>query len=74
MEQDEIIFDHLGSKEKTQSLVEGSTHNFTPCRPEYGDTVKRAFTVGYRSQAAKVSIRFGSRNVYRFGMDFQAQK
>lgn len=40
---DEIIFDHLGSKDKTLVFVEGSTHNFTPCRPEYGDTVKHAF-------------------------------
>ncbi len=40
---DEIIFDHLASKDKTLVFVEGSTHNFTPCRPEYGDTVKHAF-------------------------------
>jgi hypothetical protein len=40
---DEIIFDHLSSKDKTLAFVEGAVHNFTPCRPEYGDTVKRAF-------------------------------
>ncbi len=40
---EEIIFDHLGSKDKTLVFVEGSTHNFMPCRPEYGDTVKHAF-------------------------------
>lgn len=40
---DEIIFDHLGSKDKTFVAVEGAVHNFAPCRPEYGDTVKRAF-------------------------------
>jgi len=40
---DEIIFDHLGSKDKTLVAVEGAVHNFTPCRPEYGDTVKRTF-------------------------------
>ena len=39
----EIIFDHLSSKDKTFVAVEGAVHNFTPCRPEYGDTVKRAF-------------------------------
>lgn len=40
---DEIIFDHLGSKDKTFAAVEGATHLFTPCRPEYGDTVTRTF-------------------------------
>ena len=40
---DEIIYDHLASKDKTLVFVEGSTHLFTPCRPDYGDTVKRAF-------------------------------
>lgn len=40
---DEIIFDHLGSKDKTLVFDEGSTHLFVPCKPEYGDTVKRAF-------------------------------
>lgn len=40
---DEIIFDHLASKDKTMAVVEGSVHGFTPCKPEYGDTVKRAF-------------------------------
>jgi hypothetical protein len=40
---DEIIFDHLASKDKTLAFVEGAVHGFTPCRTEYGDTVKRAF-------------------------------
>lgn len=40
---DEIIFDHLGSKDKTLVFDEGATHDFAPCRPEYGDTIKRAF-------------------------------
>ena len=40
---DEIIFDHLGSNDKTPAFAEGAVHGFTPCRPEYGDTVKRAF-------------------------------
>lgn len=40
---DEIIFDHLGAKDKTFAAVEGATHLFNACRPEYGDTVKRTF-------------------------------
>jgi pimeloyl-ACP methyl ester carboxylesterase len=39
----EIIFNHLGSKDKTYASVEGATHLFQPCRPEYGDTAKRTF-------------------------------
>lgn len=39
----EIIFDHLQSKDKTWVGVEGAAHNFGPCRPEYGDTVARTF-------------------------------
>jgi pimeloyl-ACP methyl ester carboxylesterase len=39
----EIIFDHLAAKDKTFVAVEGATHGFSPCRPEYGDTTKRAF-------------------------------
>jgi pimeloyl-ACP methyl ester carboxylesterase len=39
----EIIFEHLGSKDKTFAAVEGAVHTFTPCRPEYGDTIKRTF-------------------------------
>jgi pimeloyl-ACP methyl ester carboxylesterase len=39
----EIIFNHLGSKDKTFAGVEGAVHGFTPCRPEYGDTEKRLF-------------------------------
>ncbi len=39
----EIVFDHLGSRDKTYAAVEGAAHVFTPCRPEYGDTVKRTF-------------------------------
>jgi hypothetical protein len=40
---DEIIYDHLAAKDKTLVFDEGSTHLFAPCRPEYGDSVKRAF-------------------------------
>ncbi len=39
----EIIFDHLGSADKSYASVEGATHVFTPCKPEYGDTTRRAF-------------------------------
>ena len=39
----EIVFDHVSSKDKTLAAVEGAVHDFTPCRPEYGDTVKRTF-------------------------------
>jgi hypothetical protein len=39
----EIIFDHLASKDKSYASVEGATHGFSPCRPEYGDTTKRTF-------------------------------
>jgi acetyl esterase/lipase len=39
----EIIFDHLAAKDKTYASVEGAVHGFSPCKPEYGDTVKRTF-------------------------------
>jgi hypothetical protein len=40
---DEMIFDHSGAKDKQFVLVEGASHTFTPCRPEFGDTEKRLF-------------------------------
>lgn len=40
---DEIIFDHAGSKDKQYAIVEGAAHVFSPCRPQYGDTVKTLF-------------------------------
>jgi hypothetical protein len=40
---DEIIYNHLAAKDKTFAAVEGALHGFTPCKPEYGDTQKRAF-------------------------------
>jgi hypothetical protein len=40
---DEIIFNHLKSRDKTFAVVEGATHVFTPCKADYGDTVKRSF-------------------------------
>jgi pimeloyl-ACP methyl ester carboxylesterase len=39
----EITFDHLAAKDKTFAAVEGAVHGFSPCKPEYGDTVKRLF-------------------------------
>jgi hypothetical protein len=39
----DITFDHLTAKDKTFAGVEGALHNFTACRPEFGDTQKRAF-------------------------------
>ncbi len=40
---DEIIFDHAASRDKQLAYVEGASHGFTPCRPEYGDTMTRTF-------------------------------
>ena len=40
---DEILFDHAASKDKELVYVEGAAHEYTPCRPEYGDTMKRTF-------------------------------
>ncbi len=39
----EIIFDHLAAKDKTLAAVEGATHLFKPCQPQYGDTVRTTF-------------------------------
>lgn len=39
----EIAFDHLAAKDKTFAAIEGSKHNFTPCKPEFGDTRKHTF-------------------------------
>jgi len=39
----EIIFNHLRATDKTYASVEGAVHVFTPCGPQYGDTVKRTF-------------------------------
>jgi hypothetical protein len=39
----ELIYDRLASKDKTYAAVEGATHGFSPCKPEYGDTMKRTF-------------------------------
>lgn len=39
----EIGFDHSAAQDKEYVGVEGADHNFRPCKPEYGDTYKRAF-------------------------------
>lgn len=39
----EISYDHSAAKDKEMVGVEGANHNFQPCKPEYGDTHKRAF-------------------------------
>lgn len=39
----EIIYDHAGSKDKRIVYVFGASHNFQPCRPEFGDTAKTVF-------------------------------
>lgn len=39
----EIGYDHAAAKDKEFVGVEGANHFFQPCKPEYGDTYKRAF-------------------------------
>jgi hypothetical protein len=39
----EIVYDRSAAKDKEFVAVEGATHTFTPCRPEFGDTRKRWF-------------------------------
>ena len=39
----EIAWDHSAAKDKEMVGVEGANHGFTACRPEFGDTFKRAF-------------------------------
>jgi pimeloyl-ACP methyl ester carboxylesterase len=53
---DEIIFDHLAAKDKQLVMVEGATHGFGPCRPEFGDTTARTFD--YVDSWLKQSGRF----------------
>ena len=54
---DEIIFDHLAAKDKQLVMVEGATHGFGPCRPEFGDTTARTFDYvdGWLKQAGRFS-------------------
>lgn len=39
----EIAFDRSAAKDKEFVAVEGGDHYFRPCRPQYGDSEKRAF-------------------------------
>jgi pimeloyl-ACP methyl ester carboxylesterase len=39
----EITYDHSAAKDKEFVVVEGGDHSFRPCRPEFGNTQKRAF-------------------------------
>ena len=39
----EIAFDHSPAADKAFVGVEGANHGFLPCKPEFGDTFKRAF-------------------------------
>jgi hypothetical protein len=39
----ETVYDHSAAKDKEFVAVEGANHNFSPCRPEFGDTRRRAF-------------------------------
>jgi pimeloyl-ACP methyl ester carboxylesterase len=38
----EIVFDRSVAKDKDFVVVEGANHTFQPCRPEFGDSQKRA--------------------------------
>ena len=39
----EIVFDHSAARDKEYVVVEGANHSLQPCKPQYGDTSKRAF-------------------------------
>jgi hypothetical protein len=39
----ETVFDHSAAADKDFVAVEGADHGFQPCRPEFGNTMKRAF-------------------------------
>ena len=39
----EAVFDHSAAADREFVAVEGANHAFQPCRPEFGDTRKRAF-------------------------------
>jgi hypothetical protein len=43
MVMNEIVFDHSAAKDKEYIAVEGGNHSLQPCKPEYGDTLKRSF-------------------------------
>jgi pimeloyl-ACP methyl ester carboxylesterase len=39
----EIAFDHSAAKDKEFVVVEGGDHGFRACRPEFGDSLKKAY-------------------------------
>jgi pimeloyl-ACP methyl ester carboxylesterase len=39
----EITYDHSPAQDKQFAAVEGADHFYKPCKPQYGDTVKRWF-------------------------------
>ena len=39
----EITYDHSPARDKQFAAVEGADHFYKPCKPQYGDTVKRWF-------------------------------
>ena len=39
----EIAFDRSAAADKEFVGLEGANHGLMPCKPEYGDTYKRAF-------------------------------
>ena len=39
----EIIYEHAASVDKELVFVEGASHGFSACRPQYGDTVQKLF-------------------------------
>jgi hypothetical protein len=43
MVMNEVVFDHSAAQDKEYIAVEGGNHTLQPCKPEYGDTSKRAF-------------------------------
>jgi hypothetical protein len=51
----EIAYDHSAAKDKELVGVEGALHGFNACRPEYGDTLRRAFDYadGWLSKAGR---------------------
>ena len=39
----ETVYDHSAARDKEYVGVEGANHNMAPCKPQFGDTYKRAF-------------------------------
>lgn len=55
----EIGYDRAAAKDKEFIGVEGANHFFRPCKPEYGDTYKRAFDYmdGWLSKPGRFQVR-----------------